>query len=195
MKGRKTKLLNSNGLVRGRTRNSKMKHFPIQTYFITLKYHDKNINKAKYEDVFIFLGWREIALKTLEDLDILRLIQPSWSQTDRQWNLNVVFECKDGSSDTSIYVKSISEITLSDSLKPDSHHAIIIWQWNGAILNECRKHRESFQPLTQKVYCVGVWCKQYKGGQSPCDSVSPNLPSLLSPYPKTYCFFTPYDQE
>ena len=29
-----------------------------------------------------------------------------------------------------------------------------------------------FKPLMQKVYSVGVSCKQYKGGKSPCDSVN-----------------------
>ena len=40
---------------------------------------------------------------------------------------------------------------------------------------ECRKN-SCFKPLTHNVYCVGVWCKQYKGGESPCDSVCTALP-------------------
>ena len=56
--------------------------------------------------------------------------------------------------------------------------------------NSLEKRKRVNLTLTHHMYCVGVWwCKQYKGGKSLCNSVTPNSPS---PYPNKSCLFTPY---
>ena len=48
-------------------------------------------------------------------------------------------------------------------------------------LKECGKERGSAQHETHKVYRVGVWYKQYTGGEFLCNSVTPALAPTPSP--------------
>ena len=79
---------------------------------------------------------------------------------------------------------------------------------NSAIIQECIKQRESFQLLTQKVYCVGVWCTQKRRGftemqRVPCSTIyiqkSSNYNTLPPPPDELVlmyvCLFTLYPKK